>query len=134
MITYTNSLSEIRRDDLKGFFVGWKNQPSEETFLKLLQQSYAIELAIDDETQTVVGFITAISDGVLSAYIPFLEVLPEHQKQGIGKELVSRMLKRLENLYMIDLTCDPELQEWYEKLNLKKSAGMSHRNYYKQAG
>jgi hypothetical protein len=32
----------------------------------------------------VVGFITAISDGVLTAYVPFLEVLPAHRRQGVA--------------------------------------------------
>ena len=35
------------------------------------------ELALDKDT--VVGFATATSDAVLSAYIPLLEVLPEYQ-------------------------------------------------------
>ena len=41
-------------------------------------------IAIDENTNQVVGFVTAISDGVLSAYIPFLEVLPEYKSIGIG--------------------------------------------------
>ena len=32
----------------------------------------------------VVGFVTATSDGVLSAYIPFLEVVPAYRSRGIG--------------------------------------------------
>ena len=35
-----------------------------------------------DDAGRVVGFVTAISDGVLSAYIPLLEVLPEYQGAG----------------------------------------------------
>ncbi len=51
-------------------------------------------MVIDDENGKFVGFITAITDKILSAYIPFLEVLPEYQRQGIGKELVKRMLEK----------------------------------------
>ncbi|WP_218212220.1 GNAT family N-acetyltransferase, partial [Pseudomonas sp. 2822-15] len=76
---------------LQGFFVGWPNPPSSHTHLKLLEKSTHIVLAVDDENEQVVGFITAISDGVLSAYIPLLEVLTEYQGRGIGKELVRRM-------------------------------------------
>ena len=49
----------------------------------------------------MVGFVTAISDGVLSAFIPLLEVLPEWQGPGIGTELVRRILAELEDFYMV---------------------------------
>lgn len=86
MISYTDSIESITADKLRGFFVGWTNPPSPETHLKLLANSYKVVLAIDDETGNVVGFITTISDGVLSAYIPLLEVLPAYQRQGACSE------------------------------------------------
>ena len=65
----------------------------------------------------MVGFITAISDGVLSAFIPLLEVLPA-PGPGIGSELVRRMLSELEDFYMVDLVCDPELEPFYRRFEL----------------
>ena len=85
-------------------------------------------LAVDDQNSRVVGFVNAISDGVLCAYIPFLEVLPAYQRQGIGDELVRRLLKLLDNLYMIDLTCDRPLQKFYERFGMRSSTGMMIRN------
>jgi ribosomal protein S18 acetylase RimI-like enzyme len=119
---------------LNGFFVGWLNPPNPQTHLKLLEKSSKVVLAIDDKTNHVVGFITSISDGVLSAYIPFLEVLPEYKNKGIGKELVTRMLKQLDDIYMIDLCCDDDLVPYYEKLGMFKSNGMLSRNYKMQSG
>lgn len=91
-------------------------------------------MAIDESTNQVVGFITAISDGVLSAYIPFLEVLPEYKKRGIGKELVNRMLKELNDIYMIDLCCDDDLVPYYDTFGMTKTNGMVLRNYKMQSG
>ena len=105
---------------LKGFFVDWPNPPNQQTHLKLLKKSSKVIIAIDDKTNQVVGFITAISDGVLSAYIPLLEVLPEYKNKGIGKELVNRMLKELDDIYMIDLCCDDDLVPYYEKFGMRK--------------
>ncbi|MGX1827480.1 GNAT family N-acetyltransferase [Paenibacillus taichungensis] len=134
-ITFRESLKGIGIDQLSGtFFEGWPNPPSTATFLKLLEKSYAVELAIDEETGNVVGFIQAISDGVLSAYIPLLEVLPEYQGKGIGTDLIKRMFNRLGDLYMIDLLCDNELQEFYEKQGMNKASGMVIRHYQNQAG
>ena len=52
--------------------------------------------------------------------------------QGIGSELVHRLLARLSHLYMIDLICDPELQPFYARLGLKPYTGMIRRNYERQ--
>jgi len=91
-------------------------------------------MAIDESTNQVAGFITAISDGVLSAYIPFLEVLPEYKNKGIGKELVNRMLKELNDIYMIDLCCDDDLIPYYDAFGMTKTNGMVLRNYNMQSG
>lgn len=114
--------------------MGWPNPPSLETHLRLLQNSDHFVLAVDEETGNAVGFITAISDGVLSAYIPLLEVLPAYRGKGIGQELIRRMLAKLSGLYMVDLICDPEAQPFYERLGMKKATGMMLRNYENQAG
>src|SRR4051812_6451310 len=103
---YKNCIDDITSDMLNGFFVGWLNPPNQQTHLKLLKNSSKVVIAFEEKTNQVVGFITAISDGVLSAYIPFLEVLPQYQNKGVGKELVNRMLKQLEGIYMIDICCD----------------------------
>lgn len=117
MITYTSTAGAITADQLRGFFVGWPVAPSPERHLALLRGSHAVELALDDDA--VVGFVTAISDGVLSAFIPLLEVLPEYQHQGIGTELVRRLLGQLDELYMVDLCCDADLEPFYSALGFQ---------------
>jgi len=134
MITYTASLDGITPDKLNGFFVGWPNPPKPETHLRILQGSTYIVLAVDDQTGNVVGFITAISDGVSAAYIPHLEVLPTYQGKGIGSELVKRMFDALRHIYMIDLTCDPDLQPFYERFGMRPYTAMLTRNYDRQSG
>ena len=134
MIHYTFTAKGITPEQLRGFFVGWPNPPSPETHLRLLKNSDEIVLAIDQETKRVVGFITAITDHVLSAYIPLLEVLPEYRGRGIGKKLVDFMLDRLGDLYMIDLICDQELQAFYAKRGMVQARGMMMRNYDNQSG
>jgi ribosomal protein S18 acetylase RimI-like enzyme len=129
---YTTSTEGIFPEMLTGFFDGWPNPPSTEKHLELLQNSYKVVLAMD--VGKVAGFITAISDGVLSAYIPLLEVLPDYKSNGIGKELVNRMLIELSNIYMIDIMCDPDLQAYYEKFGMVKANGMVIRNYDRQYG
>ena len=132
MIRYQEELQTLTANQLQGFFVGWPNPPSSETHLKLLQKSDYIVLAF--EAEQVVGFITAISDQVLSAYIPLLEVLPSHQGQGIGKTLVQKMHSQLAHLYMVDLCCDTSLVPFYQELGWTQSQGMIRRHYDFQSG
>jgi ribosomal protein S18 acetylase RimI-like enzyme len=132
MITYTVSVDGILPDQLTGFFVGWPVPPSPEKHLEILRGSSHVVLALDGDR--VVGFITSISDGVLSAYIPLLEVLPEYQGRGIGHELVRRMLEQLSGLYMIDLCCDESMCDFYEQFGMKPVTGMIKRNYDKATG
>lgn len=134
MIVYQTTLAGITPAMLTEFFVDWPNPPSPETHLRILAGSHSIVLAIDDETSRVIGFINAISDGVLTAYIPLLEVLPAYQSLGIGSDLVRRMVEQLRDLYAIDLLCDDDVVPFYEQLGFMGGTGMSRRNYEHQSG
>jgi ribosomal protein S18 acetylase RimI-like enzyme len=133
MISYTTSLTNLTADHLRGgFFVGWPNPPTPETHLHVLQGSAYVVLARDGDP--VVGYITAITDGVLAAYIPHLEVLPAYKGQGIGTELVRRIFDQLQHIYMIDLICDADVQPFYDRLGMMRYTGMIKRNYDHQSG
>ncbi|CBW24990.1 putative acetyltransferase [Halobacteriovorax marinus SJ] len=132
MINYSNDRKLLESLDLSGFFVGWPNPPSENVFKKILAGSYKVVLAFEDKK--LIGFINSISDGILSAYIPLLEVLPEYQGKGIGKELVKNLQDELKHLYMVDLLCDEELIPYYEKIGMMKAQGAFIRNYDRQSG
>ncbi len=126
-VVYTTDVTNLSAADLEGFFVDWPVRPSGERHLELLRGSRHVVLARDGEGGRVLGFVTAISDGVLSAFVPLLEVLPERQGEGIGTELVRRLLADLEGLYMVDLMCDPELAPFYRRFEMAPLSGMGLR-------
>ena len=134
MIRYTNSLAGLSADNFQDFFVGWPNSSEAQTHFQILEKSDHIVLAIDDETAAVVGFITAITDRTLSAYIPLLDVLPAYQHEGIGKKLVNGMMKCLQDFYMVDLLCDSSLTSFYEQFGFVPATAMMKRNYENQSG
>ena len=131
-IRYGDDMSSVTPSTIEGFFVGWPSPPPTETLLAVLHRCPDRVLAWDGDR--VVGFVYAVGDGLLSAYVPLLEVLPSHQGRGIGTELVRRLLTRLDGLYMVDLTCDPDLAPFYERLGFRTSTAMMKRDYHAQSG
>lgn len=123
-IAYTGDLTGIEARHLGGFFVGWPRPLSPEAHLRLLTGSDRVVLAIDTDAGRVVGFVTALTDGVLTGFIPLLEVLPAYQGQGIGRELMTRMLARLADLPNVDLLCDPDVVPFYERFGMTPVTGM----------
>ncbi|MCL0065492.1 GNAT family N-acetyltransferase [Dehalococcoidia bacterium] len=85
--------------------------------------------AIDTGAKRGIGFITALTDHIQSAFIPLLEVLPDYRNRGIGKELASRMLAELKGIPAIDIICDPELQSFYRQFGMVPSVGAAIRDY-----
>lgn len=134
MIRYSYDLEGVNPNHLQGFFQGWQQAPDPETHLRILRNSQYIVLAIQETDGQVVGFINAISDGILSAYIPLLEVRSSYRKQGIGHELVRRMQEQLHGMYMVDLLCDPGLVPFYKPLGFESMQGMAWRNFSGQRG
>ncbi|WP_433248311.1 GNAT family N-acetyltransferase [Streptosporangium sp. CA-135522] len=133
MIRYTDAVDTIDADRLTGFFVGWPTPASPEQHLAVLRGSYRAVVAVDEETNRVVGFVNMISDGVLTAFVPWLEVLPEYQGRGIGSELMRRVLADTEHLYSVDLLCEAPLQPYYERFGMLRVPGMTllHRSALK---
>jgi GNAT superfamily N-acetyltransferase len=123
---YRTSAEGVGTRQLTGFFDGWPSSPSPERHLALLHGSSHVVLA--EEAGVIIGFVTAISDGVLAAYISLLEVRRAWRGRGVGTELVRRLLAELEGFYMVDVVCDPDLVPFYERFGMIPLAGLARRN------
>ena len=127
---YNEDLRDISIAD--GFWEYWPTHPDKTTHREILANSYKAIVAIEHDE--IIGFITIISDGIISAYIPLLEVIPSYRGQGIGRRLVELAMKEMENIYMLDLSCDSNLVDFYEKFGMNKTNAMIKRNYASQSG
>ena len=117
----------LRREDLAGFFVGWTQPPSPDDRLGILAAADEVVVARDRDG-VVIGFATAITDYRFATYIPLVEVLPEHQGQSIGSQIVQALLERLGKCYMIDLVCDDDVVPFYERLGGTRLNAVAWRN------
>jgi len=124
-VEYLTTSERIHPEMITGFFVGWPVAPTAEKLMEVMEGSYRRVWAVLDDR--VVGYVNAISDGVLNAFIPWLEVHPDHQGRGIGAELVRRIVADLDGMYAIDLCCDSELFPYYERLGFTTFGGAGLR-------
>lgn len=132
-LNYQTSVEGITADQISdGFFEGWPDPPTPGTLLDILEASDHTVIAVEDGR--VIGFVTALSDGILSAFITLLEVVPERHNQGIGDALINQVLDEIGDIYMVDLVCDANLSRFYAKLGFATTTGMSRRDYAIQAG
>lgn len=76
MIVYRSEVGAASPEQISGFFVGWPSWPTAEKLVNVMDSSFRRVWAFDGELR-VVGYVNAISDGVLAAFIPWLEVHPD---------------------------------------------------------
>lgn len=133
-ITYSTEAKEIDNLEVTGFFEGWQSKPSDEALRSSIKNATYVVLAIDTTNNKLVGYITALSDRVFAAYIPFLEVLSSYRFHGIGHTLVEKMTAQLNHLYMIDLVCDEEKASFYAEAGFQSWHAMIKRNFENQRG
>ena len=70
---------------------GWQHRVSDpERFRRLMAQTARTIIAWDD--QLVVGFARAICDEVSNGYISMVAVAAERRGEGIGRQLIERLL------------------------------------------
>lgn len=134
MIVYETGVEGLTPADLEGFFVGWPSPPSPKRHLEILRGSEHVVLAREPRSGRIVGRVNVVGDGVLSAFVPLLEVLPEYQRRGIGTELMRRVLELVGDRYMVDLLCDDGLVPYYERFGMQRVTGMALRNRNALAG
>jgi GNAT superfamily N-acetyltransferase len=126
MVDFLTSADGVTADQLRGgFFVGWPSPPSPEQHLAVLKGSQHAAVAVEDGL--VIGFVTVLSDGVLMASVPLLEVLPEHQGRGIGRTLMEVAISKVGELYQLQLCCDDDVRPFYERLGFQRVNGMVRR-------
>jgi GNAT superfamily N-acetyltransferase len=125
-IKYSSSIEHLDPADLSGFLTHWDFEAPAGTLFAILSRSTEIVLARDVESSVLCGYITALSDGVASAYISALEVRPEHRRRGIGTALLKQMIDRLD-VFGVYLSCAPVLVPFYEAAGFTRGISMRRR-------
>ena len=115
---------EVESNSIRELFlsVNWPlgNKPDK------LQQAfrYSDKVITAWDGDKLVGLINSISDGSLTAYIPYLLVNPDYQKQGIGKKLVGMIVSEYESYERIVLLTEKDEVDFYTKCGFLDARGI----------
>jgi ribosomal protein S18 acetylase RimI-like enzyme len=103
----------------------WKDEYDPHSLGALIAGSFAFAVAIDSRTGQAIGMGRVLSDGVSDGYIQDLVVLPEYRKQGIGKEIVSALVRKCRNagITWVSLIAEPDTDAFYLPLGFHPMPG-----------
>lgn len=114
-------IHDFKSDDLKELFcsVGWSSGHFPEKLAVAMKNFESVISAWNGDE--LVGLISAMDDGIMTAYIHYLLVKPEYQSQGIGKELVLKVKDIYKDYLRIVIVAYDEEIEFYENCGFEKA-------------
>jgi len=94
--------------------VGWDR--SEGTYQRVLGRHYA-HYTVRDLNDSLVAYMSVLSDGVADAFLLDLVVHPQHQRRGIGTRMVRRAITdmKLARVQCVHVTFDDRLEPFYAR-------------------
>lgn len=91
--------------------VGWESANYPQKLFLSLKNSENV-LCIYDGAK-LAGLMSAISDGGMNVYFPYLLIHPDYQGNGLGKRLVTKMFEIYSDFYRKILICSNEKKGFY---------------------
>jgi GNAT superfamily N-acetyltransferase len=115
---------DIDLEQLASLFasVGWQARAADRARLRQ-QVAGAMFVVSAWDGDKLAGFARAISDGATNAYNSTVAVLPTHQRQGIGRELIRRLTSGREGLLFV-LHADGGVTEFYLRCGFEHAENM----------
>ena len=126
-MTTTGARTEIRQADpaidfpgILGVYAGnkWSHARAPERLRIAVERADLALVAVQDDQ--VVGFVRTMSDGAFAVYIADILVLPEHQGQGIGRNLLAAVLDHypLETFHHQVLIAERDAEGFYRRMGM----------------
>ena len=115
MITYKFT-KHFNKEQLEKLFlsVGWASGEYPDKLVKAMTGYQTVISAWDNDR--LVGIVAAMDDGVMTAYIHYLLVMPEYQHNGIGRKLMELIKERYVEYLKILLIAYSEGVKFYRLL------------------
>ena len=119
------STHEFTRDELEALFlsVEWSSGHYPDKLVIAMKNFSTVFSAWDNDK--LIGLISVMDDGIMTAYIHYLLVDPEYQGKGIGKTLTEMVKEHYKDYLRIALIAYDKELAFYEKCGFEKSEDSS---------
>ncbi|GAA0715616.1 hypothetical protein GCM10009430_10320 [Aquimarina litoralis] len=109
-------------EELKIFFLqtSWAKDRTIESIQKLLKHTKIFVVIRNEDTNQLIGFGRAISDGVFRALLDDIVIDTKYRGNGLGKQIIRELLKELDEVEQIFLNTKPALEEFYKQFGFTK--------------
>jgi len=97
----------------------WSSAEKPEQLLAALRNSHSLVTA--RLNGHLIGIGNAISDGHLVVYFPHMLVHPNHQRQGVGKQMMQAMQEKYTGFHQQMLTADGNAIDFYKSLGFSRA-------------
>ena len=100
----------------------WKEYYNPAELPRLISNSFAFAVAVDNRTHKAIAMGRIISDGVSDAYIQDVVVLPTYRHHKIGKHIIIKLIEHCHkhNISWIGLIAEPGSIEFYTTLKFSQ--------------
>ena len=121
MFSYSISNS-FNKQEIVSLFksVGWKSADYPGQLFSSITNSETVVSARNSRSE-LIGLMTAVSDGGMNVFFPYLLVNPRYQGRGAGKNIVEIMLGKYIGTYRKILICNTANVEFYKKCGFEVS-------------
>ncbi len=121
---------DIDVDDLVRLFAqtDWGASRSPEALAQMLAQTRVCLGVWDGER--LIGFARAVTDDCYRAFVEDVIVDAAYRGQGIGAEMMRRLLERLAHVEEITLNCHDDLIPFYQRFGFER-AGLAYMHIWK---
>lgn len=119
------STHDFSVDELESLFlsVEWSSGHFPDKLVIAMKNYSTVYSAWDDGR--LIGLISVMDDGIMTAYIHYLLVRPEYQGRNIGKTLVEMVKEHYKDYLRIALIAYDKELAFYEKCGFEKSEDSS---------
>lgn len=103
---------------------GWADDRTPDGIQRMLDATYLVLGAWEGDR--LIGFVRAITDGIYRALIDDMVVEESRRGQGIGSELMKRLIERLREMEIeeVFLRCGGDVVPFYQRHGFEKTRGV----------
>ncbi len=114
---------ELPSGSVAGLFASleWESARYPDRLERAIAGSHAVRSLWDGDL--LAGIVTAVSDGAMCVYFPYVAIRPEYQGQGWGRKLLESALEEYAGFHHVALIAYAEKGGFYERCGFARDDG-----------